>query len=334
MKQFTRHLIRTPYFLILFSLVLLLAGCSGTKEDGDLRKIRLPMGYIPNVQYAPFYMAVEKGYFKEAGLEIEFDYSFETNGVALVGANELPFAVVSGEQVLMARGQELPVVYVWAWWNDYPVGVASFEGSGILEPIDMKGKKIGIPGLFGASYVGLRALLDAAGLQETDVTLDSIGFSQVEALVAGQEDAIVIYVNNEPIQLESRGYAVDVIRVADYSHLASNGLISNETVIAQEPEIVQKMVDVLQKGVADVIADPQGAFEICKKYVDGLEGLPPEEQNIQNAVLMSSIEFWKSDRPGFTEPLAWENMQKVLIQMELIPTDLDLTEAYTNQFVR
>ena len=124
--------------LLLFLIVVfILTGCSGQQKDPTLRKIRLPMGYIPNVQYAPFYMAVEKGYFEEVGLEIEFDYSFETNGVALVGANELPFAVVSGEQVLMARGQELPVVYVLSWWKDYPVGVTSFTDSGINEPLDL-----------------------------------------------------------------------------------------------------------------------------------------------------------------------------------------------------
>lgn len=170
-------------FTLVFSSLLIISSCSTPPAQSDeLRTVRLPMGYIPNVQYAPFYVAVEKGYFREAGLEIEFDYSFETDGVALVGANTLQFAVVSGEQVLLARAQGLPVVYVMSWFNDYPVAVVSQLGEDILTPQDLRGKKIGLPGLFGANYIGLRALLNAGGLSEADVTLDSIGFNQVEAL--------------------------------------------------------------------------------------------------------------------------------------------------------
>ncbi len=319
---------------ILLLCMLILTGCAGNELQAPAEKIRLPMGYIPNVQYAPFYMAAEKGYFADANLDVTFDYSLETNGMALVGAGEAPFAVVSGEQVLMARAQGLPVVYVVAMWQDYPVGVAALKDAAIRRPEDMRGKKIGIPGLFGASYVGFHALLQAGDLKETDLTLDSIGFSQVEALLAGQEDAIVIYANNEPVQLEALGYEIDLIRVSDYARMASNGIITNEAVLADNPELVQRLVDALLKGLKDVLDDPEQAFEVCTKYVDGLSSLPPDQQEIQQKVLNASIEFWQAERPGYSEPEAWETMQEVLLGMGFLAEKQDLSRAYTNQFVR
>lgn len=321
---------------IVLSLILLLfAACSSSPESGEsapaeLDKIRLPMGFIPNVQYAPFYMAVEQGYFAENGIEIEFDYSFETDGVALVGAGDLQFALVSGEQVILARAQELPVVYVYGWWQDYPVGVVAKEQEGIRTPADLAGKRIGLPGPFGASYIGLRALLNEGGLSEDDVTLDSIGFNQVEALAADQEQAVVIYVNNEPIQLAAQGYNIDLIRVADYVQLASNGLITNEATIASDPDLVRRMTGAISRGLEDVIADPEQAFEVCKKYVENLE---QADQEVQMQVLEASIEFWKADQPGHSSPQAWENMQAILLDMGLITEALDLNQAYTNDFV-
>jgi NitT/TauT family transport system substrate-binding protein len=318
---------RIIIFLILISLFL--SACA--KTAGVLTPVRLPVGYIPNVQFAPFYVAMEKGYYTEAGFDLQIDYSMETSGTALVGANEIPFAVVSGEQVLLAREQGLPVVYVMAWYQDFPVGVVAKQEQGIRTPADLAGKRIGIPGLYGASYIGFRALLSSAGLQESDVTLDSIGFAQVEALAAGQEQAAVVYITNEPIQLRAQGIPVDVIPVSDYAHLAANGLITNETIIQENPELVRRFVQATLRGIETARSDPDETYEICKKYV---EALAQADEAVQKEVLRTSINFWNTEPPGASDPQAWENMQQILIEMGLLKAPLDLSKAYTNEYIK
>jgi NitT/TauT family transport system substrate-binding protein len=296
----------------------------------SLVHVRLPLGYIPNVQFAPLYVAVDKGYFTQEGIDIEFDYSMETDAVALVGANEIQFAVVSGDQVLLARAQGLPIVYVLAWYQDYPVSVVSMAGQGITKPIDLMGKKIGLPGLYGASYIGLRALLSAGGLKESDVTLDSIGYNQVEVLISGQDQAVVVYTTNEPIQLRAMGYQLDEIRVKDYVHLVSNGLITNQNTINTDPDLVRKMNKAILMGISDTIANPDEAYNIALNYVEGLD---QANQAVQKQVLATSIEFWKALHLGYTDPTAWQNMQQVLLDIGFLSQPQDVNQAFNNNFL-
>ena len=319
--------------LITTLLGIFISACGSAPAPVDpteLTHIRLPMGYIPNIQFAPYYVAVEKGYFTEAGIELEFDYSFETDGVALVGAGQLPFSVVSGEQVPMARAQGLPVVYVAAWYKDYPVSVVAKTETGITSPANLAGKRVGLPGLFGANYIGFVALLHANGLNESDLTLNSIGFNQVEALATDQEEAIVGYTANEPIQLAAQGYDVNEIRVADYVSIASNGLLTSEKTIAENPELVRAMVAAFLRGVEDAAADPEGAYEISKKYI---ENLSEADEVVQKQILATSIEFWQLDNLGYSDPQAWENMNQLLAEMGLISEPIDIEAAYSNEYL-
>jgi NitT/TauT family transport system substrate-binding protein len=325
---------RSIYIITL--LALLLAACApraGTSEspaETSLTKIRLPMGFIPNVQYAPLYVAASKGYFAEAGFEVEFDYSYETDGIALVGAGQIPFTLASGEQVLLARSQGLPVVYALGWFQEYPISLVAKSSAGIENPEDFRGRKIGLPGLFGANYIGLLALLYEVGIAENEVQLESIGFNQVEVLLADRVDIIVGYTANEPVVLRAQGYDVDEWRTSDYVQLASNGLVTNEQTIAENPEMVRAFVEAMLKGIRDTIEDPETAYQICFEYV---ENLREADQEAQKQVLATSIDIWRADRLGYSDPQAWEKMQEVLVKMGMYAEPLDLEAAFTNQFI-
>lgn len=317
--------------ILLFLLLLLtaaVAACGGAETDPDeLTTIRLPMGYVADPQYAPFYVAVERGYFAEEGLALEFDYSFETDGIALVGANELPLAVASGEQAILARAQGLPIVYVMQWWQDYPIAIAARTASGISTPADLVGRTVGVPGFFGASYVGLVGLLAANGLTLEDIDANEIGFNQVESLITGQSEAVVVYINNEPVQLRQRGEEIDVIPVSDYVNLVANGILTNERTIAENPELVQGFINAFVRGLRDTLADPDAAYEISKKYVEGLD-------DSRKGVLEASLPLWGTEPLGRTDPAAWSETQELLIRMGLLNAPVpDLDEMYTNKFV-
>jgi NitT/TauT family transport system substrate-binding protein len=350
------------YYILFLLTFFLLAACNGSGSDGEatadippsppaeslsdeanlpppekeeetpepnveLTRVRLPMGFIADPQYAPFYVAAEKGYFAEGGFEVEFDYSFETDGVQLVGNGDLPFAIVSGEQVIMARAQEIPVVYILEWFQDFPIAVISRADAGIEEPADLAGRSVGIPGFFGASYVGYVGLLSANNLQESDVNTSEIGFSQVEAFLTNQVDAVVGYANNEPLQLAAQGEEINVIQVSDYVDMVANGIITNETFMAENPNQVEAFVRAVLRGLADTLAEPDAAFEISKKYVEGLD-------DGRRNVLEASLELWEAETLGVTDPASWEQTQEILLQINFIDGPLDnLEAAYTNRFV-
>lgn len=323
-------------FLAILTLSLIaLSGCSGGASPTPAppappTKVTLAMGFIPNVQFAPFYVAVNQGYFADENLEIEFDYGMETDLLNLVGTDALHFAVASGDQVILARGQGLPVVYVMTYFQRFPVAVVSLEDVPLENPEDLIGRSVGIPGLWGASYIGWLALLDAAGIDEGDIKLESIGYTQVASLTEDQVDAAVVYAANEPVQLRQAGYEPHIIYVADYMNLVSNGIITNDKTIAEQPQLVAGLVRAVLRGLRYTIEHPEEAFEICLEYVPEAGG---ENRDTQLAVLLESIKFWQSDKLGYSDPSAWEMSQQFMLEAGLAETQTDPEKMFTNDFI-
>jgi NitT/TauT family transport system substrate-binding protein len=315
-------------------LIGLVAGCGPAEEKEAPQTVTLAMGFIPDVQFAPFYVALEKGYFADEGIQIEFDYGWETDLLKLVGGDELQFAIASGDQVILARSQGLPVVYVLNWYRRFPVCIVSLEEAGIRGPSDLAGRQVGTPAVYGASYIGWRALLSAAGLRETDMELISIGYTQVAALTEAQVDAALCYAMNEPVKLEAAGEAVDVIYVADYVNLVSNGLITNEVTMQERPDLAGGMVRAALRGLAYTIEHPDEAFDISLEHVPEAAS-NTETEAVNRAVLAESIEFWRASpgELGRSEEANWLASQQVMEQMGLVEPGGAVARMFTNRFV-
>ena len=317
--------------LTVLVLFVLLAGCLSCGAESD--SFTLPCGFIPSVQFAPLYVGLEDGFFAVENIDLELDHSLEIDTVALVGAGRLPFGICSGEQVLLAREQGLPLVYITNWYQNYPVGVLTLAESGIDSMEALKGKTVGIPMLSGASYIGFEAMLRLAGMKDSDVKLESVGYTQAELLVTGKIDAAVVYTTNEPEQLKALGYDINLFTVAEMTSMVGNGLVTNEKLISENPDLVGRMVRAFVKSIRWTRENPEEAFEICKKYVDGLASA--EDMDLQMTVLLRSADYYDAGPLGFgfSDAQAWENMCGVLQEMGMIASGSDLSAAFTNEFV-
>jgi NitT/TauT family transport system substrate-binding protein len=295
-------------------------------------QVTLPCGYVPNVQFAPLYVGLEKGFFAEENIDLKLDHSMEIDIVALVGAGRIPFGICSGEQVLLGREQGLPLVYVTNWYQNYPVGILALKESGIETMADLKGRTVGIPMLSGASYIGLEAMLGLAGMKDSDIKLESVGYTQAELLVTGKIDAAVVYTVNEPVQLKALGYDTVLFSAADMTKMVGNGMVTNEKMIAENPDLVGRMVRAFVRSIRWTSENTEEAYEICKKYVDGLADA--ENPELQRQVLLATVDYF-DDGPlgfGFSDPEAWNNMADVMKNIGMY-SGSDTFAAYTNEFV-
>ena len=262
-------------FLAVFPLALL------TSAQDEPVDERILLTFIPNVQFAPFYVGIEDGYFADAGFNVTLEHLQEPGVLDLVAVGQANYGIVSGEQVILARSRGRDVVYVFEWFQEYPVGIVvqGHDGLGIDSIADLRGRKIGLPGRFGASYTGLTALLHSAGLTEADVHLNEIGFNAPEVYCLKAVTAVVVYINNEPIQIRNLSLAgecsdlgteFDVFPVADGVDLVSNGLIVSEDLLQNNPDDVQRMVNGLGNALQATINNPARAYLVSLKFVDNL----------------------------------------------------------------
>ncbi len=329
-----------PSFLLSISLLfillsVLLAACGGTSASNStssstatpLKNVSIGLGYIPNIQFAPFYVAQSKGYYKAAGLNVTFHHGFVNDLIGSMVLGHDNFVFATGDEELVARSKNLPVIDVATIYQRYPVSLIVPTNSSIHTLADLKGHTVGEPGPFGATHIGLLALLYQAHLSLSDIHIQAIGFTQVSALLTHKVDAVVGYSNNEPLQLRKQGLQVRTFDVSDYQPLVSNGVITTESTLQNQPDVVRGFVQATIRGLKDVIANPTEAVQISKNYVQGMD-----TANAMS-VLQATIPIWQGDgqKPlGFNDNVTWQSMEQFLVSQKIIPPVQDISQAYTN----
>ncbi|MDE3229321.1 MAG: ABC transporter substrate-binding protein [Chloroflexota bacterium] len=315
-----------------------LAGCgqSTTSGGGSTTRTALTVGltYVPNIQFAPFYVADKLGYYTAAGLNVTLrHHNVGEDEFAALAAERENIIFAGGDEVLQARAKGLSLVYVDNIFTQYPVALIVPASSSIQSVADLRGHTIGVPGAYGATYIGLLGLLHSAGLAPTDVKIQSIGYTQATALMTHKVDAVMGYLNNEPIQFQKAGFAVRTFPASTAQPLISNGLAATESELQAQPAAIRAFIAATMKGVDYTIAHPQEAVTISANYVPGLSDPAASATALQ--VLNATIPLMKPDatKPGYNDPAAWQSMASFLTQVGQLGAQVDVTKSYSNAYL-
>jgi NitT/TauT family transport system substrate-binding protein len=326
---------RTLALLGLLALLPALAACgSGGGGTSTLAPMTVGLTYVPNIQFAPFYVADALGYYKDAGLQVTFHHhNVGEDEFAAVVAGQEDAIFAGGDEVLQARSHGPALVYVAEVYTKYPIALIVPDNSPIHTAADLRGRSIGIPGKYGGSYIGLLALLQGAGLSESDVKIQSIGYTQVQALLGHQVDAVMGYLNNEPLQLQKQGMAVRTLDVASAEPFISNGIAAMQSQLTAHPDRIKALIAATLRGLDYVDAHPQDAVNLSKKYVPGLDD--PTQSADALTVLQATIPLWQPNtaKPGYSDPAAWQTMTSFFQAHNQLGGPVDVTQVYSNDYL-
>jgi len=318
--------------LIGFSLI----GCE-TRSDPDqksMQQIKLALDWFPNANHAGLFLAIEKGYFAEEGLEVSA-YTPENPASILqtVGTGADDFGINYQPDLLLARDKGVPVISVAGIVQSPLNSVMTLRSSGLKRPRDLEGKKIGYPGI-PLNEPMLDTMLKNDGLMEglEQVELVNVGFNLGASLISGQVDACVgCFWTYESIAMKNQGFPVEIMRMEDwgvppYYELI---LVTNEDMHNNESKTIQKFVNAIIRGYTEASRDPQAA-------VDSLLRAHPEvdpEIDRLGADLLAPL--WKGDMPrvGWQSEVRWKEFALWMQNNRLIDNNMDVSKAYSNSYV-
>ena len=310
------------------------AGAAAHGAAHTVTPLTVGLTYVPNIQFAPFYVAEALGYYTSAGLDVTLHHhgaNEDEFGAILAGQENAIFA--GGDEVLQADSQSAHLTYIAQIYTKYPVALMVPSSSPVHSLAQLKGCTIGIPGKYGATYIGLLALLRSANLSQSDVTIQSIGFTQETALLTHKVDAVMGYLNNDAVQFQQAHFSIRTFAASDVQPLISDGLAATQTELTAQPAAIRALVAATLQGLAYTIANPQQAVKLSKSYVPGLND--PTQQASALAVLQATIPLWQSSgqQVGYNNLQAWQSMASFLQSAGQLHGSVTVGDDVSNGFL-
>lgn len=295
-------------------------GSGGTESPALATKLNVGLGYLPSVQFAPFYFAQQAGYYRDAGLEVTFENKIDPDLITLVGQGTLDLGVADGTSVIPAVSQGIPIRYVATIYGTFPSIVFAKASSGIESAADLRGKTIGIPGKYGSSWIMLQALLKSGGLTPEDVTVTEYpDFGQGVAVQQNAVDAATGFANNEPVQLELTGSPAVVLHVDDVVALPGPGLIAGAATLDTKASAIEAFIAATLRAMTEIAATPSIGLDAAIAAVPELG----TNRATQAAILDATIATWAPAAGGgdfgAIDAAGWQASITFLTDLDLVP---------------
>ncbi|HOQ53305.1 MAG TPA: ABC transporter substrate-binding protein [Micropruina sp.] len=335
--------------LLSAALALAAAGCTGpsagpsgspsaatTTPTASGVRATIGLSYIPNVQFAPFYVAEADGLFDGVSAEVTLRHHGATEGLfTAFSSGTEDFLIAAGSEAMQARAEGVDVVAVGSYFKAFPAQVLVLDASPIRSLADLEGRSLGVPGRYGESWLAAQVALRTAGLSEADLRIVEVGYTQVAALTTKKVDAVIGFSNNELVQLEASGAKARSLPVATGTvPLVSASLLTSSAYAKAHPEVVRQVVAAMTKGIERTAADTGRALDVSAAQIPGWTAAArPNAEAVLNATL-ALMSLREGVFVPALDPDQWTAMARFLDTAGLIKAQVSAADAFTNEYAR
>ncbi|MEK5172648.1 ABC transporter substrate-binding protein [Heyndrickxia sp. FSL W8-0496] len=322
--------------IIVSSLLLLTTACSNNNDSANSKKkglkhVTVVLDWTPNTNHTGLYVAKEKGYFKDEGLDVDIIQPGEAGADQLVAAGKAQFGISAQESITEARIQGVPIVSIAAIIQHNTSGFASPKEKNITSPKDFENKTYG-----GWGAPVEKAVLDSlmkkehADVEKTKII--NMGETDFFTAVKRDIDFAWIYYGWTGVEAELRGEKINMVYLTDYSNKLdyyTPVLTTNEKMIEKDPETIKHFLAATSKGYTYAIDHPDDAADLLIKAVPDLDSkLVKASQKWLSPKYQDDAARW-----GEQKQEIWENYASWMYDNHLLDKKLDSKKAFTNQYL-